>query len=66
MTMQTFNIDGMTCGGCAKSVQNAIMGVAGVQSVSVDFESGSAVVVADLSVQAAIREAIEDAGFDVE
>ena len=40
MTTQTItlNIEGMTCGGCVKSVTNALNQVAGVQSVDVSLD----------------------------
>lgn len=67
MTTKTFNISGMTCGGCAASVQKALQAVDGVQSISVSLENQQAVISFDeaiVSVQA-LSEAIEDAGFDV-
>lgn len=44
------DVEGMTCGHCVRAVTNAIMGVEGVEGVSVDLESGLAVVVAEESV----------------
>jgi len=35
-------ISGMTCGGCAASVEKALRTVAGVESVKVDLHSGMA------------------------
>lgn len=67
MTTKTFNISGITCGGCTASVQKALQAVDGVQSISVSLENQQAVISFDeaiVSVQA-LSEAIEDAGFDV-
>ncbi|WP_294033282.1 heavy-metal-associated domain-containing protein [uncultured Moraxella sp.] len=67
MTTKTFNISGMTCGGCTASVQKALQAVDGVQSISVSLENQQAVISFDeaiVSVQA-LSETIEDAGFDV-
>lgn len=67
MTTKTFNISGMTCGGCTASVQKALQAVDGVQSISVSLENQQAVISFDeaiVSVQA-LSEMIEDAGFDV-
>lgn len=64
--IQVINIDGMTCGGCVKSVDNALTQLEGVQSVEVDLEGNKASVTYDSSAVAvdAIVEAIEEAGFD--
>ena len=68
MTTETrvINIDGMTCGGCVKSVDSALTRLNGVQSVDVDLEGNKAAVTYDSSAVAvdAIVEAIEEAGFD--
>lgn len=68
MTTETrvINIDGMTCGGCVKSVDSALTRLNGVQSVDVDLEGNKASVTYDPSAVAvdAIVEAIEEAGFD--
>ena len=63
---QVINIDGMTCGGCVKSVDSALTQLDGVQSVEVDLEGNKASVAYDSSAVAvdAIVEAIEEAGFD--
>lgn len=68
MTTETrvINIDGMTCGGCVKSVDSALTRLNGVQSVDVDLEGNKASVTYDSLAVAvdAIVEAIEEAGFD--
>ncbi len=68
MTTETrvINVEGMTCGGCVKSVDSAVSQLQGVQSVDVDLEGNKASVTYDASTVAveAIVEAIEDAGFD--
>jgi len=43
MTIE-LSVTGMTCGGCAKSVERALRGVAGVAQVTVDLAGGSATV----------------------
>ena len=67
MTTQTFAISGMTCGGCVKSVQNALAQIEGGNSVHVSLEQHNAVIEFDESKTntQALAEAIEDAGFDV-
>jgi len=68
MTTETrvINVEGMTCGGCVKSVDSAVSQLQGVQSVDVDLEGNKASVTYDASTVTveAIVEAIEDAGFD--
>lgn len=63
---RVINVEGMTCGGCVKSVDSAVSQLQGVQSVDVDLEGNKASVTYDASTLAveAIVEAIEDAGFD--
>ena len=69
MTTQTItlNIQGMTCSGCVKSVTNALNQVAGVQSVDVSLDHNNATINFDDGQvqQSTLKEAIEDAGFDV-
>ena len=63
----TIGIDGMTCNGCVKSVTRALQQVTGVQNVTVSLVDQRAEIDFDASQTdiAALREAIEDAGFDV-
>lgn len=66
---QSYKVDGMTCGGCAASVEKAIRAVNADLAVSVDLEagrvtlSGSEAALAQTS-EAAVEQAVEDAGFD--
>lgn len=64
----TLNIDGMTCGGCAKSVTRVLSDLAGVASVDVDWQNGTAQVQFDAAQTdvAALIDAVEGAGFDVQ
>jgi periplasmic mercuric ion binding protein len=48
----TFNIKGMTCAmGCAKTIENKLAGLEGVQKVTVDFEKETATIQYDAQVQ---------------
>ncbi|MCE2990496.1 MAG: heavy-metal-associated domain-containing protein [Pseudanabaena sp.] len=61
----TFTVEGMTCGGCVKSVTNVLSRLSGVSDVAVDLANKRASFqIADggVSVQDA-KNAIEDAGF---
>ncbi|MDO5074168.1 MAG: cation transporter [Neisseria animaloris] len=66
--METINIkiDGMTCGGCVKSVTKVLKALNGATKAEVDLASSSAQITFDpAKVQtAALIETIEDAGFD--
>jgi copper chaperone len=62
--MQTLKVSGMTCGGCAASVKNALASIAGGTPVKVDLQSGQ-VEIADSVDKARAIAAIEDAGYDV-
>ncbi len=62
----TIRIEGMHCGGCTKSVEKALGAVPGVRNVDVSLEKGTATVSANADIPiAALKEAIEDAGYDV-
>lgn len=62
----TLLVDGMTCDHCVSSVRSAIGKVDGVTDVSVDLASGQVTVATDSTPdEAALRAAVEDAGFDV-
>ena len=62
----TLKIDGMTCGGCVKSVTRVLNELDGVAQADVSLEKAQAIVSFDENkVQpAALVEAVEDAGFD--
>lgn len=59
-------VGGMSCQGCVKNVTGVLQALPGVAAVSVSLEAGQANVEYDpAQVQpAAMRSAIEDAGFD--
>lgn len=64
MATQTLNIDGMTCGGCARAVRAALSEVAGVLTVEADPDAGTAVVTTDREIpRDAYAAAVEEAGF---
>ncbi|MAF83128.1 MAG: copper ion binding protein [Gammaproteobacteria bacterium] len=67
MTTATIKVTGMTCGGCVKSIENALNEQAGVMKVAADLDAGTVAVDFDdkLIQQPGIEQAIEKAGFDV-
>jgi len=61
------NVEGITCGGCEKSIRNALLEKDGVSDVSASHETGIVKIdFDDAKIQPdALKQAIEDAGFDV-
>lgn len=68
MDTLTLKVNGMTCGGCVRSVKKILEGVPGVRSAAVSLESGQAVLQLDSAsgpdLIAALRTAIEEAGYE--
>ena len=64
-TQQEFAVDGMSCGGCVRSVTHAISRLPGVQKVDVSLEKRAAMIDYDAAVldPGAIVAAIAAAGF---
>ncbi len=62
-----FKVQGMTCGGCERSVQNALTSHKGVTAAKADRASGTVAVEFDPAQieQAALAKAITAAGFQV-
>lgn len=67
MKTDTLLVQGMTCDGCASSVQRALGAIPGVKDVRVDLKKGMVDVDYDPSLtgSSAFAPAIEAAGFDV-
>ena len=61
MSAATYRVTGMTCGGCAKSVESAIKSEAPDAKVSVDL--GTATVTVEGAVEAQVKKAVDEAGF---
>jgi copper chaperone len=60
-------VAGMTCGGCVKSIQNALNEQSGIDSATADLDSATVKVDFDPAAinEGAIKTAIEAAGFDI-
>jgi len=66
MTTRTYTVTGMTCSHCVAAVTEEVGEVAGVSDVSVDLETGLVTVSVDGDLDdAAVREAVEEAGYEV-
>lgn len=64
---KTILINGMTCGHCVKRVENALLGIEGVLSVVVNLAEKNAVVESEVDIdENLLREAIDDAGYEIE
>lgn len=61
----TIPVEGMSCGGCATAIHNALMKLDGVYAAEITFESGKAIVAYDakkVTVEA-LTSAIDKAGY---
>ena len=63
MSKIRLSIAGMSCAGCVGSVEQALQGVKGVVSASVNFAEHTADVEGDVAASTLIR-AVQDAGYD--
>lgn len=61
---KTISIEGMHCQHCVAAVKGALEALEGVTAVTVNLEAKNAVVEGTAS-DAALKEAVEDTGFDV-
>jgi copper chaperone len=67
METTVLKVNGMTCGGCVRSVKNVLESIQGVTRAEISLEKAQATVTydpakADLS---RMREAVTDAGYQV-
>ena len=66
MAEATYSVTGMTCDHCVRAVETEVGRLPGVASVSVDLAAGRVTLRSDEPVDpAAVRAAIEEAGFEV-
>jgi copper chaperone len=67
MKTEVLQVNGTTCGGCARTVERALSALAGVSSVSVLLaRNGVEVKYDDTAVNAsALRAALQSAGYEV-
>jgi len=66
METTVVRVDGMTCGGCVRSVTNVLKSLPGVANAEVSLEKSEAKVTFDpaRANPAVLRKAIEDAGYE--
>ncbi|WP_435317129.1 heavy-metal-associated domain-containing protein [Haloarchaeobius sp. TZWSO28] len=60
---QKLTVEGMSCGHCEQTVEDALLDVAGVEDATADNESNSVTVTGDAQVDDLVA-AVEDAGYD--
>lgn len=65
LTEHTYTVQGMTCEHCKLSVTEEISAVTGVEAVDVDLASGRVVVRGPGFDDAAVRGAVDEAGYEV-
>jgi copper chaperone len=68
MQAEVIKINGMTCMGCVNSVKNVLEKIPGVSNANVSLEQQQVTIEYDASKSHTdqFREAIKDAGFEVE
>lgn len=62
---KTLTVEGMSCQHCVKAVKNALSQIEGVSSVEVDLATKKVEVEGDNLQDILLKEAIEDAGYEV-
>jgi copper chaperone CopZ len=65
MTTRTYSVDGMTCGHCVNAVTGEVTKVVGVSGVDIDLDAKTVTVTGDPVDDAAVRAAIDEAGYTV-
>ena len=61
----TYTLPGMSCGHCRAAIMSEVEKIAGVSSVEVDLDSKRVTVAGAELDDAAVRGAIDEAGYDV-
>lgn len=62
---KTLTVEGMSCQHCVKAVKDALSQIEGVKTVEVDLTNHSVEIEGDNLVHALLKEAIEEAGYNV-
>ena len=66
MPTTTYTVEGMTCGHCVSAVTGELTKLDGVQDVDVDLDTWAVQVTSNGPLdERAVREAIEEAGFEL-
>lgn len=62
---RTMTVEGMSCNHCVMAVTKALKELEGVSSVDVDLDSKKVEVTGENLVNEKLKEAVEEAGYDV-
>lgn len=62
---KTLTVEGMSCQHCVKEVKNALSQLEGVRSVEVDLATKKVEIEGDSLQDAILKEAVEEAGYQV-
>ena len=65
MQTTTYSVPGVSCEHCRVAITGEVSQVAGVDSVDVDLGARCVIVTGDAFADGAVREAIDEAGYDV-
>ena len=66
MATTTYTVEGMTCGHCVSAVTGELTKIDGVEDVDVDLDTWAVQVTSNGPLdERAVREAIEEAGFEL-
>ncbi len=65
MQIHTYAVPGISCGHCRVAITGEVTKVAGVTAVDVDLDSKVVTVTGTGVEDAAVRDAIDEAGYDV-
>ncbi len=61
----TYTVPDISCDHCVNAITGAVSPLAGVDDVTVDLDAKTVTVAGDGFDDAAVRDAIDDAGYDV-
>jgi len=61
----TYSVPGMSCGHCRNAITSEVEQVAGVASVDVDLDAKRVIVTGEDLDDAAMRAAIDEAGYNI-
>jgi copper chaperone len=65
MVTTRYAVKGMTCGHCVSAVTTEVGRIDGVTGVEVDLATGSVTVTSETALdEAAVREAVDEAGYE--
>ena len=65
MQTLTYSVPGISCGHCRTAITGEVTKVAGVTAVDVDLDSKVVTVTGTGVADAAVRDAIDEAGYDI-